>query len=164
MPTLAEEIKSYGQFEDIENPFPNSAPLTKEGLSIQDEAKALLTSTPPDEDETALTPVTKTYLTLTELEDSEVNIDRAVRTLREVASDTNARASDRITAAKVLLEASGALNKGTNINVIKSENTQINQNENSEENKHLMKALGNLSQVLSATDAGVRIHKGGQGF
>ena len=117
--------------------------------------------TRPVEEEKELVVITKKLLTPKDPEVIDQNIDQGIRTLREVAGDTDARGSDRITAAKALLESAGLLGKGSTVNFVKAENAQIN-NTSSEDQK-LLTALGQIGNLLDATDAKINIHDGGKG-
>lgn len=125
-------------------------------------AKDILTAPPAEEDtDLAIVPQAGKLLTIVDPEDQEKNIDRAVRTLRSIAADPHARDADRISASKTLLESAGALGKGT-VNIIKSDNTQINNNP--EIGEHLINAFKNIGAVAGASHAKIRTHAGGKGI
>jgi hypothetical protein len=102
------------------------------------------------------------YLTPEDPEVVKENVDQGIRTLRDVAADNDARAADRITAAKALLESAGMLGKGSTVNVIRANNAQIN-NQSPQEDAKLLKALSQIGTLLDATDAEINLTEGGKG-
>lgn len=124
-------------------------------------AMEVLTSEPEITD--VITVKEKKYLDIKDPEIIKENIDQGLRTLREIAADGDARSSDRLNAAKALLETGGLLKGGSTVNVIKAENAQINNNESSEDSQKLLEALNKLPNLLKATNTGIEVHEGGQG-
>lgn len=111
-------------------------------------------------EEKELVVITKKLLQITDQEVLDQNIDQGIRTLREVAGDTDAKGNDRITAAKALLETAGLLAKGSTVNFVKADNAQIN---NGSEDSKILEALSQMGSLLNAKDANIKGHSGGKG-
>lgn len=97
--------------------------------------------------------------------DRQRHIDKALRTLHSVMSDSHAKGTERVAAAKLTLEACGALGKSTTNNTfVRAETANIQQNDISDNDSAMMKkALSQMGGLLKATDAKISIHEGGQG-
>lgn len=103
--------------------------------------------------------------TFDKIEDQEKHVDKAIRTLYDVMNDTSSRNSEKITAAKTILEACGKLGKGNTTNIIRANNAQINNSKDKDENKDLLAAaLSGLTALAGAKDPEISIHKGGKGI
>lgn len=86
-----------------------------------------------------------------------------VRALLRVMNSTTARESDIIKAVGESAELLGKKGKGT-VNIIKSENAQINNiMEQPELMQHIKKAAEGIKKVSGAKDARIKTHRGGQG-
>lgn len=103
--------------------------------------------------------------TLSEEIDRARHIDSALRTLYAIMNDSSAKGTERVSAAKLTLEACGALGKSTTNNTfIKTDNAQINNTQVTDEDASKLKnAMSGIGKLLNATDAGIRLHEGGQG-
>ena len=114
----------------------------------------------PDES----TELTIVQFTFQKDEDQKKHIDKAIRTLYDVMNSDTSRASDKIGAAKLILEASGALGKGNTTNYITAENAQINNADNTQADKTLiMEALKGLKHLSGSSAADITVQKGGRG-
>lgn len=106
-----------------------------------------------------------TLFTISNEIDRKRHIDQALRTLHSVMNDTRARGAERVSAAKLTLEACGALGKGiTNNTFVRAETANIQQNEISDaDTASLKNAVAKMGNLLKGTDAGISIHTGGKG-
>ena len=104
-------------------------------------------------------------MTISEEIDRSRHVDFALRTLYSVMNDSHAKGTERVAAAKLTLEACGALSKSTTNNTfIKTEHANIQNNQITDEDaKNVKNAMAGIGKLLNATDAKISVHSGGQG-
>lgn len=98
------------------------------------------------------------------LDESREALEKSmVRALMRVMNSTTAKEADIIKAVSETGDLLGKKGKGV-VNIIRSENAQINQiMEKPELMDHIKKAAEGIKQVSTASDAHIKVHTGGKG-